>query len=124
MANIQDPNPEGLEEWLEGRPEHIKDMARAYPPWKLYRMKDTGQRVPIYAYHENGTVTVMVLAEYNWCSFERRVFGIDLDNLEECDLPQQGEQLGTYMTEEEADAAIASHPCADPKCASHRGTTH
>ena len=57
-------------------------------------MKSTGHRVTMYSYSENGTVTVNVTGDYNVVVFERQVFGISPDDLEECDLPAPGEFLG------------------------------
>jgi hypothetical protein len=60
---------------------------------------DTGHRAVIYSYSEDGTVTVMVLGDYNLIEFERRVFGVDPDTLMECDLPEPNEPLGVRITD-------------------------
>lgn len=49
-----------LEEWLDGRPEIIKELANKLPPWHRYRIKQTGQHCHIFSYLENGTVVVTV----------------------------------------------------------------
>ena len=53
------------------------------------------------------TMTVMVSGQYNRVIFERQVFGIQPEGLEECDLPGKDEELGTILTnKEEIDAHI------------------
>jgi hypothetical protein len=76
--------------WKQTKPAVIQKMVESHPPNRLYRMRSTGQRVVIYSYFENETVMVEVLAQYNLDRFnmiETRVFGILLDDLVECDLP-------------------------------------
>ena len=60
----------------------------------------------IYSFGENGTLTVVVSGKYNKIDFERKVFGIDPDDLNPCELPQEGEPLGVALTAEEARAMI------------------
>lgn len=62
-------------------------------------MKNSGHKVTIYSYHEDNTVTVNVTGEYNAVVFERHVFGIKPDDLEECDFPDDNEPLGTAITD-------------------------
>jgi len=64
-------------------------------------MKTTGSRVTLYSYSENGTLTVNVTGEYNAVIFDRQVFGIKPEDLEECDLPSAEETTGTVLTEKE-----------------------
>lgn len=64
-------------------------------------LKPTGQRVTIYSYSEDGTVTVNVTGEYNLTMFDTQVFGINPDDLEPCELPDG--PTGTLMTPEQAD---------------------
>jgi hypothetical protein len=53
---------------------------------------------------------VDVTGEYNLVAFERRVFGIKPEDLEECDLPGLHEPLGSAnMSIEEAKAALDEH---------------
>lgn len=83
-------------EWLAERPEEVRKVAERFDPWTLYRMKSTGQRVTLLAVGEDGTVRVNVTGEFNLLSHERAVFGIDPDDLVECDLPGDDEPLGTF----------------------------
>ena len=78
-----------LEEWLSDRPQVVKDMARKYPPWNEYRIKSTGQTAILYSYSENGTVTVDITSATfeNAFGAQRRVFGIDVFDLEILDSP-------------------------------------
>ena len=104
MSIIREWNEEQEKQWrkwVEERPEPVRTMARNYPPNRLYRMKSTGQRVILFSYSEDGTVTVDVTGEYNLVIFDRQVFGVDINNLEECDLPGEDEISGTFLTEEE-----------------------
>lgn len=82
-------------EWLAERPQAIKDLVAKLPPDRLYRLKTTGHRVFLYAYSEDGTVTVAVTGQFNALPFERRVFGIAPEDLEECDLPDPDEPVGS-----------------------------
>lgn len=97
MSRTHEWTPEqqaGWDEWLATRPAVIQEMARKYPPNVLYRI-DSGHRVTIYSYSEGRTVTVNVSGKYNFVAFERRVFGIPIDELVECELPTPDETLGT-----------------------------
>lgn len=97
------PTPEQEElwkEWISQRPESIRAVAARFDPWTLYRLKTTNQRVYVLAFSEPGedgkvTCRVGVSGEFNLVTFERDVFGIDPDDLEECDLPGPDETLGT-----------------------------
>jgi hypothetical protein len=89
------------DEWVASRPPIIQEMCRRFPPCNLYRLKTTGSRVTLYSYSENGTLTVNVTGEYNAVMFNRQVFGIKPDDLEECDLPSAEEITGTVLTEKE-----------------------
>jgi hypothetical protein len=101
MAKIAEINQAGLNEWLQDRPDCIINMVKQYPPDVLYRMKSTGQRVTIVAYAENGTVRVLVSGDFNAIILDREVFGVSLEDLEECDLPDSNERLGTLLKTEE-----------------------
>jgi hypothetical protein len=59
----------------------------------------SGHRVTICSYSENGTMMVDVRGEYNKITFERTVFGVKPEDLEECELPGEGEELGAMLTE-------------------------
>lgn len=110
MAKIIEFTPEQQQEfdaWVSERPQLIQDMIRKLPPDRLYRNKKTGQRMCLVSYEEDGTVTASVSSQYNSCLFERNVFGIHMDDLEECDLPTSDEKLGAVLTEpEEVNAFI------------------
>jgi hypothetical protein len=114
MARIFDPSPEqeaGWQEWLSERPPHVRLVAEKFPPWELFRLKDSGHRVTIHGFHENGdeslSMTVHVLGAYNYVLFERTVFGIFPDDLEPCELPGPGEPVGAQLTPQEARAYLA-----------------
>ena len=62
-------------------------------------MKSSGHRVTLYSYAEDGTVTVNVCGDWNVVTFERRVFGVSPDDLEECDVPDNDEPRGALLTE-------------------------
>jgi len=109
MAFIIEPTPEQEKEWAEwvaSRPDKVRAVAERFPPWELYRMKSTGQRVTVASYSEDGTVSVNVSADFNVTLFERNVFGIDPDDLEPCDLPNETEPRGALMTGEEVNENI------------------
>lgn len=97
MAKHIELTPEQEEEsrkWLEEKPQAIRDMVAKIPPDRLYRIKPDGKRVCIYAYAENGTVSVIVSGKYNLVAMDRLVFGVKPEDLEECDLPGPDEKVG------------------------------
>ena len=98
MALIRRWTPEQQAEWdawVAGRPPIVRAMAARVAPNRLYRLRTTGQRVFPVAYSENGTLRVYVSGGYNCVAFERHVFGIDPEDLTECDLPGPDEILGS-----------------------------
>lgn len=99
MALIGELNAEIWNTWLATRPQSVQDLARRLPPNRLYRLKSSGRRVTIHSYSEDGTLTVNITGQYNYITFNRRVFGIAPDNLEECDWPDEHAMLGTMLTE-------------------------
>jgi len=101
MAIVNEIDPAAWKDWVESRPVEVQELCKKLPPDRLYRMKDSGHRVTIYSYSEDGTVTVNVTGEYNTLTFDRQVFGVSPDDLQECDLPEEEEQLGTMLTEDE-----------------------
>jgi hypothetical protein len=105
MAKAIDMDMDVFEEWLSTKPRAIKDMAAKLPPDRLYKLKDGGHRVTLYSYDENkdGSVsmTVLVTGEFNCVTFDRKVFGINPEDLEECDLPKEDEKLGTLLEEQD-----------------------
>ena len=92
--------------WVASRPENVRAVAERFDPWCLYRMKSTGHRVTLYSFSESEdgkiTLTVDVLGDYNLLIFERRVFGIDPDDLELCEPPNPNELIGVTMDEDQA----------------------
>lgn len=132
MANVSDPTEKQRADWVawvEARPPKVRGAieAHAIEPWKLYRMRSTGHRVTLYSIDEPEdesapcTVTVNVTGEFNVVAFERRAFGVALDDLEECELPAPGELTGSMdMTIDEAREAMRDLEAAKP---SIRGTT-
>lgn len=95
------------DEWVQSRPPVVQELIALLPPDRLYRLKSSGHRVTIISYCENRTVSVNVTGEFNAVTFNRTVFGVAPENLEECDLPKDGEPLGTLLTErEDVDAYI------------------
>ena len=107
MAKCRDLNEPAFEEWLATRPREIQDLAHRFPPDRLYSLAPNGTRVIIYAYSEDETLIVDVLASFNALTFERRVFGIKPTDLTECDLPDPDETLGALLTDRgEIEAAI------------------
>jgi hypothetical protein len=107
VAKISQLNEAEWEKWVKTRPPVVRAVCEKLPPDRLYRLKSTGARVTLYSYSEDGTVTVDISGTYNALVFERQVFGISPDDLEECDLPVEGEPLGVLLqTEEEIDACI------------------
>ncbi len=113
MATIKEMTPEELKSWagfLRGLPEEMREGVAAKPPWLLYSHGPTGQRVLISSYFEDGTCRMIVSARYNLVMFEREVFGVPLLELSECDLPADGEPVGSMLeTQEEVDEWIAEN---------------
>ena len=107
MARIFEPTESQQREWakwVSKRPPKVRAVAERFTPWTLYRMK-TGSRSRVYIHsfgeYEDGSVslTVNVTGQFNLVSFDRTVFGIKPEELEECDLPSADEPLGTVFTE-------------------------
>ncbi|MEW8230375.1 MAG: hypothetical protein AB2745_08630 [Candidatus Thiodiazotropha endolucinida] len=107
MTKVVEIEGKALAEWVATKTEVVQDLCRRFPPDRLYLLKTTNYRVTLYSYSEDGTMTVNVTGEYNKLLFDRRVFGIKPEDLEECDLPGKDEQLGTLFTDpEDVDACI------------------
>lgn len=91
---------DGWNTWLNDRPPNVKAVASRFAPWVLYKLKATDQRVFVTEFdeHDDGKVTcvVGVSKKYNLVLRERLVFGIDPDDLTECDLPTTGELIGIF----------------------------
>lgn len=108
MARTMEPTAEQLEGYrarVASRPDAVRAVAEQFEPWGLYRMKSTGHRVTVASFGEGEdgavTLTVNVLAAYNFVTFERQVFGIDLADLEPCELPDRDEITGTVLSREQ-----------------------
>lgn len=101
MATIREINETEWNKWVESRPPIIQDLCKRFPPTKLYRLISSSHKVTIHSYSEDGTMTVNVTGQYNYVAFDRQVFGIKPEELEECELPAPGELLGTALTEDE-----------------------
>jgi hypothetical protein len=105
MAFWRDPTAEEVEDWaawVAERPMTIREMVLKYgfSPWKLYLLKTSGHRVIIHSFDKPAdgappTLKVIVSGEYNFVAFERTVFGILPEDLEECDLPGPEERVGS-----------------------------
>lgn len=96
MAKICEMEP-GFEDWVKELPEQVREVVATKPPNLLYKLKDTDQRVYILSYSNDKTVRVAITGQYNKTLFERDVFGINPDDLEECDLPGKDEELGVTL---------------------------
>jgi hypothetical protein len=109
MARIVEPTPEqesDWKQWVSERPDVVRLVAERFDPWSLYRMKSTGQRVTLYSFSEDGTVTVNVSGDYNFVLFERSVFGVDPDDLEPCEVPPPNEHVGTLISHKDVEENI------------------
>ena len=100
MAKFQEIDEQLWQEWVSGRPPIIQVMAARLRPDTLYKMKSTGSRVFPVSFSEDGTVTVAITGDFNAVMFERQVFDVSPDDLEECDLPADDEQLGAVLTDD------------------------
>jgi hypothetical protein len=102
MADICTPTPEesdAWDQWVAELPGKTRVVAERFKPWKLYRLKPSGHRATLVSFGEatDGSVLIRVnvSGEYNLLAFERDVFGISPDDLEECELPAADEPLGS-----------------------------
>ena len=103
MARYMNPTEEQEKEWqqwISQRPDKVRKIIEDndFNPWTLYKLKGSGHRVFITKFdeREDGEVTlsVGVTGEFNAVLSERQVFGVPIDDLEECDLPDNDEILG------------------------------
>lgn len=114
MAVLQEFTPKEAKSWarwVKSRPAAVQALCERFPPNRLYRLKSTGDRVTIVSYFEDGTLKVDVSAEFNATLFERQVFGISPDDVEECDLPDPAEPKGALMSPEQVDDNIDGLRC-------------
>jgi len=105
MSIVKKINHKSWDKWVKSRPKNIQILCKKLPPDRLYKIKSTGQRVTILSYSEDNTVKVDITGEYNLLPFNREVFGIQPDDLEECDCPEE-EILGVTLTNKEAEDYI------------------
>ena len=89
MAKIAELNTTSWNKWVSHRPPIIQDLCKRLPPDRLYKNIPSGHFVTIISYFEDGTVKVDVSSRYNTLVFERQVFGVKADDLEECNLPSK-----------------------------------
>lgn len=100
MAKLDGFDMDGFDKWLETRPQVIKDLAKRFPPNVLYRIKDTGHRVFVRGYDEDGTLIMHVGSEFNRITFAHDMSGVPPEDLEECDFPPDDEPVGALLTDE------------------------
>lgn len=111
MAAIAELDPVEHEKFMRQLPtDALRELVTRWPPNLLYRHKRTGQRVVIRSYAGDGTVRMVVSGLYNLVLHERVVFGVDPHDLEECELPTEGEELGAVLSADEVELAIAGVP--------------
>jgi hypothetical protein len=127
MANIYEPSNKQRALWrkfLKSRPAAVRAVAERFAPWKLYRLMRGPQRVVVVAFDElkDGSITVRVdvRAEFNFVLFERQVFGIKPEDLEECELPGPDEMLGSALTPEQASDPETMERLREFLCAGER----
>ena len=106
ICDVSAKDEKAYARWCKKRPAGVRELAERFPPWELFRIKSTGQRCTVAAVSENGTVRVDVTGEFNQVLFDRSVFGISPDDLEPCDLPAEGEIVGTALSPADVDANI------------------
>lgn len=86
------------EAWVRSRPAGVQAAAQRFVPWRLYRMRSSGQRVVVVGYgldpDGRADLIVDVLYRFNTLFEQRRLHDVALDDLVECDLPGPGEAVG------------------------------
>ena len=85
-------------QWVRKLPKKARALAERFDIWTLYRLKSSGDRVTLHSFNDDGTITVIVSGKFNLVMFERQVFGIAPDDLEECDLPAADEPVGAALS--------------------------
>jgi hypothetical protein len=90
---VREMDEQAWREWVDTRPPVVKAICERLPPDRLYELSPTGQRVTLEAYAEDGTLRVYVDPDYNefWRFTGHQVFGINPDDLKECDVPSLSE---------------------------------
>jgi hypothetical protein len=88
--------------WVQSLPDpKARETGEKVDPWTLYRIKSTGQRATLTSIFADGTLSMAVSGEFNAVLFARTVFGVPLDDIEECGLPDPSEPVGVALTEQE-----------------------
>jgi hypothetical protein len=77
------------DEWVNSRPDVVKELCLKFPADRLYRIKDSGDRGTIHSYDEDGTMTLIIDGTYSQVIFPKNVFGLNPEDIEECDLPKE-----------------------------------
>ena len=85
--------------WVATLPANVQEVAKRLPPNRLYLLKSSGHRVTLRSYNDNGSVSVDVTGRFNRVIFGRTVFGVLPEDLEECDGPAAGEDVGDTAAE-------------------------
>lgn len=101
---VRDLNEHEWTAWLATRPEIIRDLAARYPPDRLYQMKSTGQRVTLLSYGEDGRCRVFIDPVHNperLMLIPTEVFGVEISDLVECDVPEEKGYTLTDVRERE-----------------------
>lgn len=96
---------QGYRRFVSKLPAKARVVAQRFDPWTLYRLRDTGDRVIVRSFSDEGLLTVTVSGYFNLVLFERDVFGIHPSELEECDLPTVDEPVGVTAPEMTLDEA-------------------
>ena len=75
-------------DFVDGLPSHLKELAKRFPSNKIFRHKKTNQIVMPNSFNEDGTMTVNIYRFLNNpIHLTKTVFGVDPEDLEEADLP-------------------------------------
>ncbi len=111
---LSPPQQAEWDAWLADRPDCIREAGKKLVPWKLYYDRESGMRCTLVGFTEvkppdqprKAEVIADFTGRYNLISFNRRVHGLSVDQLEECDLPAENEPLGVMLNNEQRLAYI------------------
>lgn len=110
---LLDLDTAAFDEWLTTRPVVIRDLAARWPPDRLYQMQSTGQRVTLRSYSEDGTCRIVIDPVHNperLMLLPLEVFGVDLADLVECDLPaEKGLVIDTIVQNGDGSVTYIAH---------------